>query len=359
LLAIIRAQASTEFSSIQQHAGTLARAQDDEDRFWVMRVMAEELRHGYQMFHLLLSQDWTKVSRGLKGQEMVEEVLEMGTGSHVLDAFNLDYDSFIDNICFAALVDRVGKYQLTMQKVCAYKPMADSMPPMLREEAFHLAAGVIPLRRWAKRAAEGDPFITMPAIQKSFNKWFPRALEMFGDERGGDTNLKFGFKDMKNREAQDLYIEEVRRMVRDINLRFLRARFPSDSPEKVEGVLDALGRDHGRHDGVAWEDLLRLPDRRFFRRKGEPAWTMVGVDGEPFEDAETYLHYLAGQLSDGYMASRDLKLYADGLRKVASGEWSAHEASQKMPKLRRVGGTCPCSRAVRWVVDEPVTPSRS
>jgi 1,2-phenylacetyl-CoA epoxidase catalytic subunit len=353
LLAIIRAQASTEFGSIQQHAGTLARAQDDEDRFWVLRVMAEELRHGYQMFHLLLSQDWTGVSGGVSGREMVEEVLEMGTGSHVLDAFNLDYDSFIDNICFAALVDRVGKYQLTMQKVCAYKPMADSMPPMLREEAFHLAAGVIPLRRWAKRAAEGDPFVTMQAIQKSFNKWFPRALEMFGDERGGDTNVKFGFKDMKNRQAQDLYIEEVRRMVRDINQRYLRARFPSASLEQVEKIHDELERDHGRHDGVAWEDLLRLPDRRFFRRKGEASWTMVGLDGESFDDADSYLRYLSAQLSDGYMASRDLKLYAEGLRKVAAGDWTPQEATKRLPKLRRVGGTCPCSRAVRWVVDEP------
>jgi 1,2-phenylacetyl-CoA epoxidase catalytic subunit len=359
LLAIIRAQASTEFGSIQQHAGTLARAQDDEDRYWVLRVMAEELRHGYQMFHLLLSQDWSKASGGVKGEDMVEEVLSMGTGSHVLDAFNLDYDSFIDNICFAAIIDRVGKYQLTMQKVCAYKPMADSMPPMLREEAFHLAAGVIPLRRWARRAAEGDPFVTMQAIQKSFNKWFPRGLEMFGDERGGDTNVKFGFKDMKNRDAQDLYIEEVRRMVRDINLRFLRARFPTDSPEKVESILETLERDRGRHQGVGWEDLLRLPDRRFFRRKGEPAWTMVGVDGEAFESAGAYLHYLAGQLSDGYMASRDLKLYAEGLAKVASGEWTAQDATKRMPKLKRVGGTCPCSRAVRWVVEEPVTPSPS
>ena len=169
LLAIIRAQASTEFGSIQQHAGTLHRAADDEDRFWVLRVMAEELRHGYQMFHLLLSQDWTHVSGGVKGVEMVEEILSMQTGSHVLDAFNLEYDSFIDNICFAAIIDRVGKYQLTMQKVCAYKPMADSMPQMLREEAFHLAAGVIPLRRWAKRAAQGDVFVTMAAIQKSVN----------------------------------------------------------------------------------------------------------------------------------------------------------------------------------------------
>jgi 1,2-phenylacetyl-CoA epoxidase catalytic subunit len=356
LLAIIRAQASTEFGSIQQHAGTLARAQDDEDRYWVLRVMAEELRHGYQMFHLLLSQDWSKASGGVKGEEMVEEILSMGTGSHVLDAFNLEYDSFIDNICFAALVDRVGKYQLTMQKVCAYKPMADSMPPMLREEAFHLAAGVIPLRRWAKRAAQSDPFITMEAIQKSFNKWYPRALEMFGDERGGDTNLKFGFKDMRNREAQDLYVQEVERMVRDVNLRFLRARFPGDAPEKVERLLERLERDRGRHEGVAWEDLLRVPDRRFFRRKGEPAWTMVGFDGEPFADVEAYLRHLAGRLSDAYLASRDLKLYAETLRQVAAGRLTVQDATRRMPKLRRMGGTCPCSRSVRWVSEESPAP---
>jgi hypothetical protein len=110
---------------------------------------------------------------------------------------------------------------------------------------------------------------------------------------------------------------------------------------------------------VAWTDLLRLPDARFFRRKGEPAWTMVGTDGEAFDDADTYLRYLATQLSDGYMASRDMKLYGDGLMKVAAGEWTPAEASKAMPKLRRVGGNCPCSRAVRWVVDEPATPRQS
>src|SRR5204862_1241159 len=248
LLAIIKAQASTEFGSIQQHAGTLERATDDQDRTWVLRVMAEELRHGYQMLHLLLSEDWSHVSGGVTGEQMVEEILSMQTGGHVLDAFNLDYDSFMDNIAFAAIIDRVGKYQLTMQKVCAYKPMADSMPPMLREEAFHLAAGVIPLRRWAQRAGGGDPFVTMAVIQKSVNKWLPRGLEMFGDERGGDTNVKFGFKDMKNREAQDLYVEEIRRMLRDINARYLRARFPNYGPEKVEQVLDDLDRTRGKHD---------------------------------------------------------------------------------------------------------------
>ena len=90
----------------------------------------------------------------------------MQTGSHVLAAFNLEYDSFLDNVVFAAFIDRVGKYQLTMQKISAYKPYASSMPPMLREEAFHLAAGVIPLRRWVEAAARGDGYITIQDFRR-------------------------------------------------------------------------------------------------------------------------------------------------------------------------------------------------
>ena len=89
--------------------------------------------------------------------------------------------------------------------------MADSMPPMLREEAFHLAAGVIPMRRWAQKAAKGDVFVTMKMMQHALNKWVPRGLEMFGDERGGDTNVNFGFKDMKNDEASSMYHEDCAR----------------------------------------------------------------------------------------------------------------------------------------------------
>ena len=160
LLSQIRAQASTEFGSIQQHQMTLFRAQEPQDQAWALRVMAEELRHGYQMVHLLTSEDWSPVT-DTKPEDMVEEILSMQTGSHVLAAFNLEFDSFLDNVVFAALIDRVGNYQLTMQKISAYKPYASSMPPMLREEAFHLAAGVIPMRKWAQRAAKDDVFLSM------------------------------------------------------------------------------------------------------------------------------------------------------------------------------------------------------
>src|SRR5437867_8005088 len=184
LLMIVRAQASTEFGSIQQHHGTFERASDPQDQAWVLRVMAEELRHGYQMIHLLTSADWSPVT-DTKPQDMVEEILSMRTGSHVLAAFNLEFDSFVDNIVFAAFIDRVGKYQLTMQKISAYRPYAASMPPMLREEAFHLAAGVLPMRRWVEQIAAGQSTIGMDTLQKAIAKWYARGLEMFGDERGG------------------------------------------------------------------------------------------------------------------------------------------------------------------------------
>ena len=351
LLAIIRAQASTEFGSIQQHEGTLSRAPDDEDRFWVLRVMAEELRHGYQMFHMLLSQDWSSVS-SQKAEEMVEEILSMQTGSHVLDAFNLEYDSFVDNVVFAAVIDRVGKYQLAMQRVCSYKPFAQSMLPMLREEAFHLAAGVIPLRRWAQRAAQGNELVTMQAIQRAFHKWLPRGLEMFGHEKGGDSNVRFGFKDMKNAEAQSLYYEECRKMIADLNQRYIRARLPKLSPAEAERLVERLVKDRGRHEGISHEDLIEIPDRRFFRRKGEPAWTLIGTRGEQFTDVDEYVRHLKANLPEPYLHSRDMKQYVETLRDVHAGRITAEEAIRRMPKLKRVGGVCPCSKSVRWIVEE-------
>jgi benzoyl-CoA 2,3-dioxygenase component B len=351
LLGAIRAQASTEFGSIQQHQLTLARAQDEEEQFWILRMMAEELRHGYQMLHLLLEDDWSGVSN-TSGEEMVEEILSMRTGSHILGAFNIDFDSFIDNVTFCALIDRVGKYQLDMQKVSAYKPMAESMPQMLREEAFHLAAGVVPLRRWMEKAARGSHLVTTSDIQRTINKWLPRGLEMFGDERGGGTNVRFGLKPLKNEEAQSLYYDEVVKLLRDLNLRYVRARLPELGIDEAEKVLDRLLEERGAARGIAYEDLVQPPHRHFFRRRGVPAFEMIGWDGTEFTEADEYLSHLAKHLPDAYRANRDFKQYTELLSEVAAGTRTRDEAARSMPSLRRVGGVCPCSKSVRWVADD-------
>lgn len=352
LLAIIRAQASTEFGSIQQHQATLYRANDPADQAWVLRVMAEELRHGYQMIHLLTSADWSPVT-DQKPADMVEEILSMKTGSHVLAAFNLEYDSFVDNVVFCAVIDRVGKYQLTMQKVAAYKPFAASMPPMLREEAFHLATGVVPMRRWVEKAAEPSALVTMDQLQRALSKWFARGLEMFGDERGGETNVKLGLKDKTNRTAQEEYIAECEQMLDDLNVRYLRARYKDKDRNAVDAIYAGLKKERGRYVGVSWdEDLLKLPHRGFFRRRGELAFEPIGFDGARFEDVETYIAHVLVRLPEAYRASQDVKHWADTQRKVSRGEMTLKDAVRSMPRLAHVGGACPCANSVRWVVEE-------
>jgi 1,2-phenylacetyl-CoA epoxidase catalytic subunit/predicted N-acetyltransferase YhbS len=293
LLKAVKAQASTEFGSIQQHRLTLARAQEEQDQFWVLRMMAEELRHGYQMLSILLNDDWKSVV-GQTGEDMVEEILSMKSGTHVLGAFNIDFDSFVDNIVFCNLIDRVGKYQLTMQKVSAYRPMAESMGPMLREEAFHLAAGVIPMRRWMQEAARGEVQVTVDAMQRAINKWLPRGLEMFGDERGGASNIKMGFKDSGER-SRDIQPDEI----------------------------------------------LRLPAKGYFRRRGVHAYEMIGSDGRVFKDVLEYIGHLRDTLPEAYLASNDFRHYLELLKQVAAGTTTRDEAQKSSPQLSRVGGSCP------------------
>jgi len=351
LLGAIRAQASTEFGSIQQHQLTLSRAQSEEEQFWILRMMAEELRHGYQMLHLLVEDDWSSVTND-SSEDMVEQILSMKTGSHILGAFNIDFDSFVDNATFCCLIDRVGKYQLAMQKVSAYKPMAESMPQMLREEAFHLAAGVVPLRRWAEQAARGSIHITMSDMQKAINKWLPRGLEMFGDERGGGTNVRYGLKPMKNGEAQQDYYKEVEKVVDDVNNRFVRARLPELDRKACADVIEQILEDGTTRHGIAWDDLLHMPHASFFRRRGVPAFEMIGWQGESYDDVDAYLAHLQKHLPDSYRAGRDFGHYTEQLRAVADGTSTLEEATRSMPALRRVGGVCPCSKSVRWVTGE-------
>jgi hypothetical protein len=48
-----------------------------------------------------------------------------------------------------------------------------------------------------------------------------------------------------------------------------------------------------------------------------------------------------------------MRQYVETLRDVAAGTITAEQAMKKMPNLKRVGGVCPCSKSVRWVVEEP------
>jgi hypothetical protein len=65
------------------------------------------------------------------------------------------------------------------------------------------------------------------------------------------------------------------------------------------------------------------------------------------------VRHLARTLPEQYLAGRDFAGFVELLRKLAAGEVTFKEATAATPNLRRVGGVCPCSKSVRWVVDGP------
>ncbi len=316
---IIKAQCSTELGSIQQHRESILKAQDPKMQFDMMRIMAEEFRHAYQMLFVLADDDWG-VGKDLAA-ETVESLLGMRTGDHVLDAFNLFFDSFVDNVAFTAIIDRVGKYQLDMQLTFSYAPMARSMSPMLYEEAFHIASGVNPLRQWAVEGARGEGNVSTELIQQHLNKWVPRGLEMFGDERGGKTVVDFGFKDKTNREAAEVYHQELKvELVDTLNYEVLRL-----FDAAVDRLAAPVIADRVLGTGEAWkgcrpDQLFLRPAASFFRRRGGHAFEMNDVRGKPFAKDEDYLSYLRRNLPDGYITGPDFKVYGDNLKAKREGK---------------------------------------
>jgi len=351
-LKIIRAQASTELGSIQQHrmvyeqldSGSLTGLDKeivegihrtdtsghrlDSISFAKKRVCVEELRHHMQMAGVLtLDATFDRPRWGRRwATETMEELFAMKPGEHVLDAFNIEFKSVMDSAVFMAFIDRVGKFQLEMQHHFLYGPMAVSMPWMRwLEESYHLAAGEKLMKAIAVAAAlEGGNF-GVEDLQRTLNMWYPRGLEMFGSELGGAL-VKGVFKTLSNGEAQRIYIDEVSDKVRDTNLAIVKAKGRLTRDEAEAALRRIVERGETAH-GVTQADLLYLPDRRFFRIRGLAeygryryggsdapgvgyVYLPYGIHGNLLTDGgrpidrTAYANYLATALPERYMTSR-------------------------------------------------------
>jgi 1,2-phenylacetyl-CoA epoxidase catalytic subunit len=319
---IIRAQASTELGSIQQHRLTLEEAPTDQMKMAVLRIMSEELRHGYQMFWVLdHDQSWKKPGHPDIAHETMEELLNMELGEHVLDAFNIPFHNFLDNVVFATAIDLVGKYQLEMQKVFAYAPMARSMGPMLSEEGFHIGSGRGFLKEIAVAATQQTGRYSIDDIQRTLNAWLPRGVEMFGNERGGETAMTFGFKDRNNGTAQAEYYNEVREVIELVNVEVVRTKIKDITAPDARSIVREVQDTGETIKGIAPSDLLFVPDVKFFRKRGIADVVLMPYDlhgnlmtenGKPIGGAK-YLDYLATVLPDYYLKTDEFAKYREAL----------------------------------------------
>jgi len=245
----------------------------------------------------------------------------MELGNHVLDAFNIPFSNFLDNVIFATVIDLVGKYQLEMQKVFSYAPMARSMGPMLSEEGFHIGSGRGFLKELAIGATTQSGRYSIDDIQRAINAWVPRGLEMFGNERGGETAVAFGFKDRNNGTAQSEYYNEVREVLELVNVEVVRTKMKETTAPDARSIVREVQDTGETIKGIAPHDLLFVPDVKFFRKRGiedialmpyDLYGNLMTEDGKPIS-AERYLKYLATVLPDYYMKTEEFGKYREAL----------------------------------------------
>jgi benzoyl-CoA 2,3-dioxygenase component B len=216
-------QGDTEFASVEQQRRLFLNSPSEHDRASLCRVVTEEMRHGWQMCHLLIN------FFGYGGKVEAQKMLERRAfdQKRLLGAFNQDVDNWLDFFTYTDFVDRDGKFQLTMLSYSGFEPVAQSMIPMLKEESFHLGTGHDGLKRIVKAGV-----VPLNVVQKYINKWVPVSYDLFGVDHSSSAHwfyvwgLKGRFDEPTAGEAdlgrmnehnRYLYFLEVQKLIEQIN----------------------------------------------------------------------------------------------------------------------------------------------
>ncbi|MBI1745351.1 MAG: phenylacetate-CoA oxygenase subunit PaaI [Acidobacteria bacterium] len=266
-------QGDTEFGSVEQQRRLLRHPPNDYDLGSLVRVMREEMRHGWQMCYLLVN--YFGHSGKIEAQKLLERRSFKKT--RLLGSFNQSIDTWLDFFCFTQFVDRDGKYQLGMLHHSGFGPLARSMGPMRKEEFYHVLTGHTGLARIIKAGR-----VPRDLLQRFVNKWYPSALDLFGVDNSTSAawfyvwglkgrydehpDLPPADRENLNDEARHHYMQEMRALFADLN-----QRLPAD------------------------QSPLRLPEEKFNRKMGRYADMAFDVNGEPLAAAD-YMAYLASVL---------------------------------------------------------------
>jgi len=269
LLHLITYQGDTEFASVEQQRNLFNTAPTEYDLQSIVKIMREEMRHGTQMSYLLVK--YFGSSGKLEAQKLLER--RAFSNSRLLGAFNQDVQDWLDFYCYTELVDRDGKYQLTMLNHSGFKPLGASMTPMLQEEFYHLLTGHTGLTRVVKAGR-----VPSDLIQKHINKWFSVALDLFGVDASSSAywfyvwGLKGRYDEGKTNVPAD----------RDRLNELSRQHYEKE----VVGLIDALNKLIPET-----QQKLKLPDQKFHRSIGEYADKTYSIEGDLLSP-EAYARHL-------------------------------------------------------------------
>ncbi|MCK6440523.1 MAG: phenylacetate-CoA oxygenase subunit PaaI [Planctomycetes bacterium] len=281
LLQLTYVQGDTEFASVEQQRLLVNNAPHEYDRYALVRIMIEEMRHGWQMCDVLVRYfgDSGKVeARKLLERRASEAFPGSKGGKRLLGSFNQAVNNWVDFYSYTCFVDRDGKYQLGMLAPSAFAPLARSAGPMLREEAFHLGSGQDGL----KRIILGNR-LPIPLLQKYVNKWVSTAHDLFGKD--GSSTAEWGYvwglKGRFDEREQKDKTNFDRKTLNDHN-RTLYHNEVAEILRKLNIHIEETGR----------KEKLVMPHLKFRREIGDWAGGQFDIHGNEIKDKAAYDQYL-------------------------------------------------------------------
>ena len=211
LINLMMMQADSELAGAFGYVPWIMKSPSIQETYTVSQIVKDEVRHGHVMYRLLeqLGVDVQKYYEGHNFSLRVDKT-DIGTervaDDKRVNIFYYPITTWFDFIMFNFCMDRGAGHQLEDSLHCSYKPWADVMEGIFKEEAMHMAHG----DWWVKKLAADRE--TKDKTQEALNVWYPRTMNIFGRPNSPKNKVyrKLGIKKRDNEEVRQAFAAEIR-----------------------------------------------------------------------------------------------------------------------------------------------------
>ncbi len=204
-------QADSELAGAFGYVPWIQKSPDIKETLQVAQIVKDEVRHGHVMFRLLEqlgvdTNDYFQSHNFTLRVDAADIGTERVADDKRVNIFYYPIDTWYDFIMFNFCMDRGAGHQLEDAKHCSFKPWADVMEGIFKEEAMHMAHG----DWWVKKLA-ADPKTKGPA-QEALDRWYPRTMNIFGRPNSPKNKIyrRLGLKVRDNDEVRQAFAAEIK-----------------------------------------------------------------------------------------------------------------------------------------------------
>jgi len=213
-------QADSELAGAFGYVPWIQKSPSISETYTVAQIVKDEVRHGHVMYRLLeqLGVDVQKYYEGHNFNLRVDKA-DIGTervaDDKRVNIFYYPITTWYDFIMFNFCMDRGAGHQLEDALKSSYKPWADVMEGIFKEEAMHMAHG----DWWVKKLAS-DPSTKGPA-QEALDVWYPRTMNIFGRPNSPKNKIyrRLGIKKRDNDEVRQAFAADIKSKCDEFGLR--------------------------------------------------------------------------------------------------------------------------------------------